>query len=309
LIPVVFWSDVQAEKLVVAKESKDGWSIIGVLDPETKLSAGSDFKVETDRRGLLHFLYRASGGSSAFAVLFTPAGGGAWGEDISEAVIRYARVRYDRLLEVTPNMVNDGSAPSKTSMPWLPIQSLPMAPMPFFVGKGEQAISYRFIGPIKRDFVINGASGDLDGLIWVNLYKLELTDGTRKIASSDVPWIQVRIREGQWVPRFDIVAATDLPDSDWVWLNDPGALIKSDLKGVDHILLVGEKGPWTARKSEMCYLVKTGADWSAPIILGHDPTWHAPRTLAVDKSGKVLAVWEDKSKNVVGRWILPQGRN
>ena len=48
--------------------------------------------------------------------------------------------------------------------------------------------------------------------------------------------VHVKIKEGQWASRFDIVTATDLPDSGWGWIHTLGALIKNDSNGNNHIL-------------------------------------------------------------------------
>lgn len=307
VIPVVFWSDVHAEKLVLAQETKDGWAIRAVFDPETKLSARSDFMAGIDRRGFLQFLYRASGGSSTFAVLLTPAGGGAWGGDTSEMEIRYARVQYDRLRSINTDTGIPGSGPGKPPTSWQSVQGTPLVSMPFVEGYYERAISLQFIGPMDRRFTLNGTSGDLEGLIWV--YQFKLDDGIRKIGPSNRPWVQVIIRDGHWVPRFDIVAASDLPDSGWAWHSNPGALIKSDSKGKTHVLLIRTKPGFWKSMDEMCYFVKAGDDWSAPQILGHNPAdtrFGSFRALALDQTGNVFAAWTNRDNRVVGRWILLQ---
>jgi len=102
------------------------------------------------------------------------------------------------------------------------------------------------------------------------------------------------------------VTASDLPDSGSRWINDRDALIKSDGNGNTHVLLVKSKhGFWRWHK-EMYYFLKAGNDWTAPLILGSNLGIDSRRSLAVDETGKVFAVWENRSSGVVGRWILPQ---
>ncbi|MHB8093255.1 MAG: hypothetical protein ACYDH8_16910 [Syntrophales bacterium] len=49
--------------------------------------------------------------------------------------------------------------------------------------------------------------------------------------------IRYKINDGQWAPLFEIVTASDLPDSGWRWINDRGALLNNDAKGANHLLL------------------------------------------------------------------------
>jgi hypothetical protein len=304
LIPVVLWSNVHADKIVLAQEAKDGWNIRAVLDPETKLSAWSDFLVGSDRHGSLSFLYRMSGGSSVFIVGFGPGGGGAFGGDTSAMELRYARVQFDRLLQRITGADDPGSGPGKSSTPWLSIQGLPLASMPFVEGPYDRAMSLKYIGPLDSLFTMHWMSTDLDGLI--RIHNLALDDGIQRIATYDMPWINVKIREGKWAPHFDIVTASDLPDSGSRWIYDRDALIKNDLNGNTHVLLVKSKHGFWRWTKEMCYFFKTGNDWTVPLILGTNLGLQSLRSLAVDETGKVFAAWENRSNGVVGRWILPQ---
>ena len=304
LIPVVFWSDVHADKLVLAQESDSGWAIRAVLDPETKLSARSDFAVGATRRGFLYFLYRTSGGSSAFIVAFGPGGGGAWGEDTSEFELRYARVQYDRFLPRGASPGDPGSGPTKPSKSWSSIQGLPMASIPFIKGQHERYMSLKSIGPLERRFTINRISGDVDGIIWASRFSLD--DGIREIDASDMPWVQVKIKEALWVPRYDIVTASDLPDSGSRWINDRDALIKSDGNGNTHVLLVKSRHGFWRWHNELCYFLKTGKDWTSPLILGSNIGVNSRRSLAVDETGSVFAAWENRDNTIVGRWLVPR---
>ena len=304
LLPVVFWSDVIADKLVLAQESRDGWTIRAVFDPETKLSARSDFMAGTDQNGSLHFLYRASGESSAFIIAFAPGGGGAWGQDTSAMEIRYARVQYDRLFSGNKNGGSQGEEAGDAPIPWESIQGLPLAPLPYVEDKYQRPTSLSLIGPLERHFAVNGTLGELGGLVWI--YNLGLDDGMHRLRTSDMPWIHVKIKEGKWAPHFDVVTASDLPESGWRWIHDRGALIKNDSLGNNHVLLVKSKPGFWRSTNEMCYFFHTGGDWSAPLILGSNLGIDSHRSLAVDGTGKVFAVWQNRNNRVVGRWILPQ---
>lgn len=304
LIPVVLWSNVHADKIVLAQEAKDGWTIRAVLDPETKLSAWSDFSIGSDRHGYLSFLYRMSGASRVFIVGFGPGGGGGFGGDASEMEIRYARVQYDQLYSRITDAFNPESAPGKTLTPWLSIQGSPLASMPFVEEQYERAMSLKFIGPLDSLFTVSRTFADLDGLIWIHNFALD--DGIHRIATYDMPWINVKIREGKWAPHFDILTASDLPDTGSRWINDRGALIKNDSNGNNHVLLVKSKHGFWRWTKEMCYFLKTGENWSAPLIVGSNLGIDSRRSLAVDETGKVFAVWENRNNGVIGRWILPQ---
>ena len=290
LIPVVLWSNVYADKLVLAQESENGWTIRAVFDPETKLSARSDFVAGSDRHGALHFLYLASGKSSWFIVAFGAGGGGAWGDDASRMELRYARVQYDQLGERVTASDDPGSGPRKPPTTCSSIQGLLLASIPF-VKEYEQDKFLKSISSLDRRFTIDGTSGDPEGLI-------------RVLWPSDMAWVQVKVKEGRWVPRYEIVTTNDLPDSGARWI-DGDALIKKDLNGNTHVLLVKSKLGFWRSKYEICYFLKTGNDWAAPLILGSNRGIERHRSLAVDETGNVFAVWENRSNSLVGRWILP----
>ena len=296
LVPVVFWSDVLADKLVLAQESENGWIIRAVLDPETKLSARPDFMVGTDRAGAFHFLYQASGGSKGFIIAFSPGGGGAWGGDTSGAEIRYARVPHDRILPGRQKAGEKGEG--NVPLSWAGIQGTSLPPFPYFEDR------YSTLGPVGpgRHFVLDSTAGSLGGLIWV--CNRGLDDGVHRTGTSDMPWIYVRIKDSRWDPHFDIVTASDLPDPGWQWINDPGALITNDPAGNNHVLLIKTKLGFWSSTSDLCYFVKTGAGWSAPVVLESDLPLDSRRSLSVDEAGSVFAVWENRNK-VVGKWILP----
>ena len=299
LLPIVAWENTHADKLVLAQETGDGWVIRAVIDPETKLSAWPDFTAGTDRNGSLHFLYRASGGGSAFIVAFGAGGGGAWASG-PEQEIRYARVRYAPLLSENRHGVNPEMRQGQRPSPWMSIQGLLLAPLPYV---SDKATSLSLIGPLDRCFTVNRATGNLEGLLWI--YNRRLEDGTHRMEILENPWISSIFSEGHWMPHFGILTARNLPESGIRWLNDRGALIRNDSNENHHVLLIQSKhGVWKWDR-EMCYLIKRDVDWSAPLALGSNPATSARRSLAADGHGKVFAVWEDGNRRILGRWILP----
>ncbi len=55
------------------------------------------------------------------------------------------------------------------------------------------------------------------------------------------PWAEVRLSEDRWVSGYDIVAAENLPEPDYKWGIDRGAIIRSDAYGNDHALPIRVK--------------------------------------------------------------------
>jgi hypothetical protein len=301
LAPVAYWSDVIADKLVLAQETNNKWAIRAVFDPDTELSARSDFMIGKASDDSLHLLYRTSGDSKAFLVAFGPGGGGGWGGSSSRMEIRYAQLQLNQLLSAGENISDHGNEKGNNPNPFLSIQGLTLTPMPYFE-KYEQPNSLYLLGSLNRHFAVNDISGDIFGLIWI--YNLKLDDGIHKLGTADMPWINVKLTGGKWVPHFDILTASDLPETGWRWINDLGALIQNDSSGNSHVLLVKSRNGFWSSTHELCYFLNTGSDWSAPLILGVDLGIDSRRSLAVDETGKVFVAWENKSKIVVGRWIL-----
>ena len=303
LVPVVLWSNVHAEKLVIAKESKDGWIIMAVLDPEAELSARSDYVLGADRRGL-QFLYRSSGGSYGFIVGFGGYSGVIGWDNISEQQISYARIDYEMLFQRSSGSDTGSKDPP---VGWLRVAGKPLSTPPFIVKPLNPKFFWQ--DSLDRRFTVNGASGDIEGLVQVS-YHFTMDDGLRKIAvrgGEGYPWAEIRINGDSWVPRFEIVAAEDLPDPGYDWSS--GALIMSDVQGNNHVLLRRVKpGFWTT-SFEICYFLKTAAGWSAPVVLGGNVSQCDCRDLAVDDKGNILAIWMDTNDAVKGRWILNQKKS
>jgi hypothetical protein len=318
LVPVVFWSNKQASKLVVAHESADGWTIRAVLDPDTILDADSDFMVGTDSLGTLHFLYSTSRGGGSFYVFAGPYGGGGSGGHRPSPELRFAQVAFDRLLVPPTDSHTQGLSPGIATTPWVPIEGTFLSQMPTPYTPGDS----RLVGlrPFDRHFAVNKASGEVRGLMWIGGGRLD--DGVRKLdfgnpLRPDNAWVEVGIRDGSWARGFDVVVAKDLPDTTYSWDSwrgddalkiDPNAL-KIDPKGNIHALL-GHGGFWKPTRS-MSYLIKEGGNWSAPLTLGSNSSvwWEDIRALAVGNDGAAFAAWVNSESKFVGRWIRPRGKS
>jgi hypothetical protein len=318
LFPIFWWSDVRAEKLVIAQETEAGWAIRAVVDPKTELSA-RDYVMGTDRDGFLHVLYRSSGGNYGFIAVGAGGKGIVDGGDISEKEIRYFRVPLTRLLSPAA----DPAGADASGRAWLPLEGAPLPPIPF-VGKSiwgnpadQTIVALSYIGPLNRHFTVSSLNGDVLGLFWPSLFSLD--DGQKKIgglgwSDDNMTWVQVRIGNGRWAPEYDIVAVDKLPDPEWVWGeyparrsdNDRMARITTDCRGGAHALLYRKKKGVFEKQEEMAYFVKTGPEWSAPLILGNKLAWMQARALSIDERGRVFAAWFDAEKRIVGRWILPE---
>ncbi len=298
LVPVMWWSDVHAKKLVIAQETNAGWAIRAVVDPATELSA-SDYVIGTDRAGLLHVLYRLSGGSYGFFVVAGAAGGRGGGGGIGYQPVRYARIPLDRLLFPSASVVG-----ANAGIDWVKMDGSDLPWMPF-VGEWEKLMAEEAIGPLSRNFTVNRENGNVHGLIW----SLRLSPDAHRA------WVQVKIEDGRWEPQYDIVA---IDDSDWSWVlrpvvrgTDLYARITTDSHGDTHALLSRSN----LRRifiglmkltHQLAYFVKAGPEWSAPLILGDYHEWSRESALSVDESRRVFVAWIDKSKRVVGRWIMPE---
>lgn len=288
---------------MIAKESRDGWIILAVFDPEAKLSTRSDYVLGADRRGL-RVLYRSSGESYAFFVGGGAGGAGIGGTDISGQQISYARFEYEMLFQ-RPSGPDTKTKTEDHQASWLKVAGKPI-PAPSFI-RGITFPPLFWVEPLDRRFTVNGASGDIEGL--VRAYQIIMNDGLKKIDGTgltDHPWVEVRFNGDRWLLPIEIVAADDLPDPGFRWYYDREALIRSDVHGNDHVLLErSSPGFWTA-SFEICYFTKTDAGWSAPIVLGTNVPSNSHRDLALDDKGNAFAVWIDKNDAVKGRWILHQ---
>jgi hypothetical protein len=289
LLPVVLWSDVHADKLVIAKEINNAWTILAVLDPETTLSARSDYVVGADRRGL-QFLYHSSGGDYAFWV--GPAGGSGaiGGADISDQQIFSARIDYEAMccenragwLKVTGNS----------------LQAAPYTDRSAYSTRNWNILNYVLDGR----YAVNGSSGDIEGVISVMGFGMD--NGARQLGGiwdDTYSWAEIRIRGDSWAPGFDIVTANDLPESGWSW-NSTDAILKKDADGNSHLLLIGQKGFWGP--TEICYFAKMDENWSAPLSLGRNVMKWGKTEIALDEAGNALAIWKDENNSVKARWIL-----
>lgn len=301
VVPFVYWSHEHASKLVLAQESQNGWIVRAVVDPDTPMDANSDFMVGTDSLGNINFLYFTSKGGGTFVFFAYGYSGGAWGS-APEPKLRYAQLTFDQLLDHSTDVQNQASSNNSTPMQWMTIKGVTLTHKPFIKKDSNYNYAYIVLRPLSRNFSINKATGEVNGLMYAHVCTLD--DGERQLPliGPDKSWVEVSIRDGQWSPRFNIVTAEDFPTSNYSW-SQFEKLIKTDSKGNKHVLLQGiEPGFWKARKY-MNYLEKDDVNWSAPLTLGSSNLWSYVSSLAVDDSGVAFAAWVNEGGKFIGRWI------
>ncbi len=308
-LPLFWWSNVHASKIVLAHESGDAWAIRAVLDPETNLDADDDFMVGSDGRGIIHFLYSTSrGGGVGMYGIGTRGGGGKTTSPTPE--LRYAQVAIDQLLPLSVNAQDKELSAAGAKNPLLPIHSTPISTLPKQISqKGIESFTLlerQFavtLSPFARQFVVNNSTGEIKGLMHIRGGTLD--DGVRKLSfEGERAFLEVNIRNGVWGRDIDIVAAQEVPDSTYTWWEKEGSLIKIDPTGNFHALLMNsQKGGWTPDYF-INYLLKDGTNWSAPLKLGKI-VWRGFYTLAVDQGGSAFAAWLNEKGCFVGRWIRP----
>jgi hypothetical protein len=318
LFPFASWSETYASKLVLAQETREGWIVRAVLDPNSPYDADPDFMVETDAQGNFHFLYFTSKGDRSTYFLILPAVvgviGGFYSGQTTEPILRYAQLAPGQLLAHSRAVQAYAMPQTASPVPWLSLQGITLPnTLPFTIGTTKSA-SFRLL---NRRFSIDKSTREVNGLIWAS--GVTLVDGDRQLPinfTKDRPdhlWVEIGVNDGRWSPNFRIVAARDIPAAKYynAWLNYLNTIVKIDSKGNIHALLGSEHPPEWAGKiiSYMNYLVKDGDNWSAPLVLGRS-TWQKEReekrTLAVGDSGIAFAAWVNEEDKFVGRWIKPR---
>lgn len=289
IIPFVFWRNVNPDKLVLAQESPDGWIIRAVLDPETKLSARSGFVIWTDRDSSFYFLYSVSGNITIGPFMGTPA----QYRNISTAELRYARVPYERLVAGSRHNVSQAGEAEENPIPWEIVQGLPVDPVPY----GGSLSG----GDVVPHFFWKSAPREFEGLVWYS----SMSDEYGGI--SDSAWYDVKIREGKWAPRVeDIVAVRDMPEGA-LWHVIAPPVIANDSEGNIHLLMLKHKR--FSLSGEICYFIKKGTIWSAPLKIDSKADYVGIGSLSVDATGKAFAVldtYPDKFNRLIGMWIKPR---
>jgi|GEM_PF-3257502 len=304
LVPIVYWSHEQASKLVLAQETHDGWIVRAVVDPDTPMDANGDFMVETDSLGNIHFLYFNSRGGGTFFVFAYGYSGGAGGST-PEPELRYAQVTCDQFLAHFTHAQNQVSSNNSPPGQWMAIKGSPLTHKPFINKDFNSMHANINLRPLSKHFSVNKKTGEVNGLMWAS--KCTLDDGERKLPfiGSENLVVEVNIRDRQWSPHFNIVAAKDFPTSDSTWSFLANLLIKADGNDADHLLLQSVKpGTWKGH-SFINYLVKSADDWSAPLTLGSSQYLNGKLSLAVNDSGVAFAAWVNKEHKFIGRWIKP----
>jgi len=295
LVPLAWWSNTQAAKLVVAQLSDERWLIRAVLDADGPLDANRHFMADTDNEGNIYFLYFASRGGGMFALAIGAAPGAVGGGFQGPAPeLKYARVGLDRLI-APASALSEPEPISATRTSWESIPATNLTP--------REALSQ-----LDKRSALNKATGEVSGLLWgkltvkttAGIHRFEFSSGAGECCS----WTEARVHDGSWVSGDEVVATADLPDMGYEWSRDDAALLKSDARGNLYALLeYGRPGFWTASYF-MAYLARTASGWSAPITLGSS-SGRDTRTLAVSDSGISFAAWVDEEGNFVGRSIRP----
>jgi hypothetical protein len=304
LIPVVYGSEVHADKLVIARETQEGWAVLAILDPESNLSAGNDFMAAGDGKSL-HFLYRNYDQKRAFIFAVGMGGGGYSSMDLSSRELRYARVPLERLPAARSDVGGGGPGQSGDRRPWLKLEGIKVDVLPFMSGPDKEKTFQSIIIPINRRFALDPDSGDINAIIHSGAYNVAFDDGTLKAGPEDSAWLRIRLREGRWFPHFNIVTARDIPDAGRSWTIVDG-LIRNGPDECDHVLVYRFELGFFSNTFDICYLRRTGDSWSAPLVLGGDTGNSFASDLAFDGSGRVFAVWKSKGGIVAGRWLLPR---
>ncbi|MEJ2156006.1 MAG: hypothetical protein P8X96_11770 [Desulfobacteraceae bacterium] len=303
LVPIVYWSHEHASKLVLAEESPEGWIILAVVDPDTTMDADSDFLVETDRIGNIHFLYSTSrGGGGFFVFAYGYSGGAAASKPKSE--LRYAQLRSDQLLAQSTIALNQVLNRNATPTKWISVKGVSLEAKPCVKKDYNYYNASIVLNPLKRKFLVNQETGNINGLMLAS--QCTLADDTRELPmlGPNQSVVEVSLRDGQWSPHFNIVTANDFPTSGILW-NLDNLSIKRDGKGKFHLLLPSLDPGWKNRKY-INYLLKDDTNWSAPLILGRGDITINVISFAVDDSGVAFAAWVNAKGEFIGKWIKPR---
>lgn len=282
VLPIVYWSNMQAEKLVLAQEIDGQWMIRAVFDADTILDADNDFVLQTDVRGVVHALYYNSRGGTVWAAVGGPGGamGGASG---FKPELRHASLLLDQLPPV--NIATNTAVDPKNTSHWISVHG---ADLPELRVSNTPFPYQGWLRPLNRHFAIDASSGAMIGITDVS----EETD-----AGIVDQVIRVSALGPSWFPVPEIIAVGRIPDDRFAHYSLD--LIRIDDEGGNHVLAMG-CSMWggTCFKT---YFRRAANRWSAPLILG--PAQGGASSLAVGRSGAVFAAWTDDRGRFVGRWI------
>jgi hypothetical protein len=296
LVPIFYWSHEHASKLVLAQESLDGWIVRAVVDPDISMDTDDDFMIGTDSLGNIHFLYFTSKGGGTFIVGFGGSSGVAYSSE-PEPKLRYAQLTFDQLLAHSTDAQNQALSNNSSPKKWMTIKGFPLTHIPFIKLK-----------PLSRKFLVNKATGGLNGLILAS--KRNLDNGVRHLAlfrpGPNQSWMEISIHDGYWSPRFNIVTTEGFPTSGTIWRDSDNLSIKLDGKGKYHLLLESFEGGFWKRRKYMNYLLKGASDWYTPLTLGSSHLASDVISLAVDDSGIAFAAWVNEERKFIGRLIKPR---
>jgi hypothetical protein len=299
IVPILYWSNERAEKLVLAQELAGDWSIRAVIDPDTELDAGADFVAGLDRHGNLHLNYFASRGGQWLLC----GGVNFLGNCVSKTHTpewRYAKIDSNALLSLKSNA--QSFAPDRRK--WLSIPAVDVPLRSKLIGVEEALRVWAGFRPFDRTFTLDKSNGDTVGAVWANPNSSVVPESGRneftKLNLLEGLWLEIRDRQNVRASDFDIVAATDLPDtsSSYGW-DEPDwqAVLRTGGPGLTHAVLGGD----CASTCFLAYFQKDSSGWSAPLNVGRE--FGSGRSLAVAESGDVFVTWSKEKGKFVGRWI------
>jgi hypothetical protein len=277
VLPIFWWKNVEVSKLVLAKETDDGWVIKAVLDHDTDWDANNGFMADYDEHGKFHLLYYISRGGAWYWVAGGPGGGGVIGGASHNPDLRYARVDISQLSPVNEqdNDDNENDLIQKSrSKEWLPINGTAITPFPKQIYDSSQS---------PKVFAVNKVTGDVEGLMSTEY---------------------ITLHEGQSSPSHETMTQKDFLSERYDFDYAKVSILKKDYKGNSHALSIGMKTGFWKGHFCMTYLEKDGDKWSAPIYLGNREDAWSDSSLTLDRSGRLFASWINAEGKLTGRWIM-----
>jgi hypothetical protein len=291
----VFWSNESAAKLVIARESPDGWRVRAVIDGDSPLDAGSDFFAATDPSGQLQLLFSASRGGGVFGVFVgTAPGAAAAGGSGYTPELRYARFSLRELLPPA-NDVSPSDSPAGHEA-WVSRSSVRVEEAPPVV-LGDQ------VHPIHRRFSSSPVPGVMHGVLWER--RMPMSGNSSAFGDGALGgWLRVQLDKGVWSRQLEIVAVDELPDERFSWsMEDRFAVTANGAQGSSHALLESCSIGFWESTCRVAYFVRTSSQWSAPLVLGSSKFDYDGRAIAVGERDCSFATWVTADKKYVGRWI------
>jgi hypothetical protein len=162
--------------------------------------------------------------------------------------------------------------------------------------------------PLVNHFTIDWNTGLIKSIMRIDYLDFTLTNGSRELKASfsDDVIVEASIEDESWTKDFDVIAATDYPDSSFNvgFVGFENALIKTDSRGDSHILAPRCVNHFFGQECSLHYYVKAFGQWMPPISLGSCPyQQYNPITITVSSNGKTFASWLNQDNKFVGRWV------